>query len=145
MTRRKAVAAAILEMCLLELAHHVVEVKRQQRGEAAPNDRDRGHLRRNAFDANHCLLLDPPSPIGASEEADVDDSEALRIVVDRLAALQVEAYAIELTRPEFTIPVVRVIAPGPQLEPCELTSGRLARTIARTGGGDAYTGGVALI
>jgi ribosomal protein S12 methylthiotransferase accessory factor len=38
-----------------------------------------------------------------------------------------------------------VIAPGLQLEPSEIVTARLQDTIARTGGGAIYTGGVSLI
>jgi ribosomal protein S12 methylthiotransferase accessory factor len=41
--------------------------------------------------------------------------------------------------------VVRVIAPGLQLEPSEIVTARLRHSIARTGGGATYTDGVALI
>jgi ribosomal protein S12 methylthiotransferase accessory factor len=48
-------------------------------------------------------------------------------------------------RQRFGVPVVRVIAPGLQLEPSEIVTARLQDTIARTGGGATYTGGVPLI
>jgi len=41
--------------------------------------------------------------------------------------------------------VVRVIAPGLQLEPSEIVTPRLHDMIARTGGGATYTGGLSLI
>jgi ribosomal protein S12 methylthiotransferase accessory factor len=41
--------------------------------------------------------------------------------------------------------VARVIAPGLQPEPAEIVTPRLANVIARTGGGAAYTGSVALM
>jgi ribosomal protein S12 methylthiotransferase accessory factor len=41
--------------------------------------------------------------------------------------------------------VARIIAPGLQLEPSSIVTPRLSNMIAQTGGGAAYTGGVALI
>jgi ribosomal protein S12 methylthiotransferase accessory factor len=50
-----------------------------------------------------------------------------------------------LTCQRFAVPVVRVVAPGLQLEPSEIVAARLRQAIARTGGGATYTDGVALI
>jgi ribosomal protein S12 methylthiotransferase accessory factor len=65
--------------------------------------------------------------------------------VDRLGQFGIETYGLNLTRPGFAVPVARVIAPGLQLEPSSILTPRLANMIAQTGGGAAYTGGVALI
>jgi ribosomal protein S12 methylthiotransferase accessory factor len=62
-----------------------------------------------------------------------------------LDELQIETFCIDLTRQRFAIPVVRVIAPGLQLEPSEIMTVRLQDMIAGTGGGATYTGGVHLI
>jgi ribosomal protein S12 methylthiotransferase accessory factor len=66
-------------------------------------------------------------------------------ITQRLAERGIVAWSLDLTRPRFEIPVVRVIAPGLQSEPSEITSDRLARAIAETGGGAQYSGGVALL
>ena len=55
------------------------------------------------------------------------------------------AYSLDLTRPRFGVPVVRVIAPGLQSEPCDIIGQRLARVIAETGGGRQYSGGIVLL
>jgi ribosomal protein S12 methylthiotransferase accessory factor len=78
--------------------------------------------------------------IGATEA-----SAALRLNVQRLKKLGVETCCIDLTRQHFAVPVVRVIAPGPQPKPSEIVTARLRHTIARTGAGATYTDGVALI
>jgi ribosomal protein S12 methylthiotransferase accessory factor len=52
---------------------------------------------------------------------------------------------IDLTRQHFAVPLLRVITPWLQLESSEIVTARLQYTIARTGGGASYTGGVALI
>jgi ribosomal protein S12 methylthiotransferase accessory factor len=62
-----------------------------------------------------------------------------------LDELGIETFRIDLTRQHFAVPVVRVIAPGLQLEPSEIVTTRLRQSIMRTGGGASYTGGVALI
>ena len=67
------------------------------------------------------------------------------LIVQRLEKLGIETFCLDLTRQRFAVPVVRVIAPGLQLEPSEIVTTRLQDTIARTGGGATYTGGVSLI
>jgi ribosomal protein S12 methylthiotransferase accessory factor len=74
-----------------------------------------------------------------------DSSAVLQLIVDRLGQFGIETYGLNLTRPRFAVPVARIIAPGLQLEPSAIITPRLANMIAQTGGGAAYTGGVALI
>jgi ribosomal protein S12 methylthiotransferase accessory factor len=147
LTLAAAARSAILEMCQIELADAVVATKRSERGDAALNATDRVHLRRAAMiNADQCALLQPVSE-RATHLAIVttDPSAALRLIVRRLEKLGIETFCLDLTRPRFAVPVARVIAPGLQLEPSEIVTARLADTIARTGGGTTYTGGVALI
>jgi ribosomal protein S12 methylthiotransferase accessory factor len=146
-TLAAAARSAVLEMCQIELAHAVVEAKCRERGEAALNERDRIHRRRaTMINADRCLLLQP-----AAERAEhlnfgtTDSSAVLQLVVDRLGQFGIETYGLNLTRRRFAVPVARVIAPGLQLEPSAIVTPRLANMIAQTGGGAAYTGGVALI
>ncbi|HEY3790683.1 MAG TPA: YcaO-like family protein [Bradyrhizobium sp.] len=141
-----AARSAIREMCQIELAYEVVEAKCRERGEAALNERDRVHRRRAAeINADRCLLLQPvPEParhfaIHASAANDV-----LRLIVERLEQFGIESFGLDLTRPRFAVPVARIITAGLQLEPSEIVTPRLADMIARTGGGAAYTGGLAL-
>jgi ribosomal protein S12 methylthiotransferase accessory factor len=54
---------------------------------------------------------------------------------ERSKELGIETFRIDLTRQHFAAPVVRVIAPGLQLEPSGIVTARLRHTIARTGGG----------
>jgi len=133
-------------MCQLELADAVVAAKRDERGDDALNAQDRIHLRRAAINADQCRLLQPVVgdaahlPIWATEARDIFGS-----IVQRLSELQIETFCLDLTRQLFAVPVVRVIVPGLQLEPSEIVTARLQDTIARTGGGATYTGGVHLI
>jgi ribosomal protein S12 methylthiotransferase accessory factor len=67
------------------------------------------------------------------------------LIVERLEKLGIDTFCIDLTRQRFAVPVVRVVAPGLQLEPSEIVTARLQDAIAQTGGGATYTGGVPLI
>lgn len=146
-TLQAAARSAVLELCQIELALAVVEAKRRERGDAALNARDRSHLQRaTAIDANVCLLLHPVP--GNPEHVGVDASDvqvALHQIVRRLSELGIEAYGLDLTRPHFSVPVARVIAPALQAEPSQFVTARLAGMIAKTGGGELYTGGISLI
>ena len=141
-----AVRSAITEMCQLELADSVVATKRSERGDGALNTQDRTHLRRAMINADQCILLQPVAErathlsIHATEAGDI-----FGLIVQRLEKLGIETFCLDLTRRFFGVPVVRVIAPGLQLEPSEIVTARLRDAIARTGGGAIYTGGVALI
>jgi ribosomal protein S12 methylthiotransferase accessory factor len=146
-TLKAAARAAVLEMCQGELAHAVVEAKHRERGEAALNARDHIHRRRaTMLNAVRCLLLQPgPGRSRHLAIGTTDPGAMLRLIVDRLAQLGIEAFGLDLTRPHFAVPAARIIAPGLQPLPSEIMTPRLADMIARTGGGAAYTGGVALI
>ena len=69
----------------------------------------------------------------------------LRLIVERLEQLGIEVFGLDLTRLHLAVPAARVIAPGLQPLPSEIVTPRLAEMIARTGGGAAYTDGIALI
>ena len=146
-TLEAAARSAILEMCQGELAHAVVEAKLRERGEAALNARDRIHRRQTTMlNADRCLLLQPePERSPHLAIGTTDPGAVLRLIADRLAQLGIEAFGLDLTRPQFAVPAARVIAPGLQPLPSEIITPRLADMIARTGGGAAYTGGIGLI
>ena len=146
LTPEEAVRAAVLEMCQMELASPIAAAKLRERGVETLNETDRRHLARAAkIDAGTCELLHPLGaprrlwmPAGGTSDGDL---AALR---DILAYRGIEAALIDLTRPEFGIPVVQAIAPGLQLMPCEISTGRLRHMIAATGGGRRLTGAIAL-
>jgi len=146
-TLEAAARAATLEMCQGELAHAMVEAKVREGGEAALNARDRDHRRRaTKLNADRCLLLQPlperPTRlvIGATDPISVRG-----LIVDRLAQLGIEVFGLDLTRPHLAVPAARIMAPGLQPLPSEVMTPRLTDMIVRTGGGAAYTGGIALI
>ena len=137
-TLAEAMQSAIFEMCQSELSLHVIAAKRRESGEAALNESDlRQYARASMLDTRKCLLLQPED---AAPPGDPVDS-----VAERLAERGIVAYSLDLTRPRFEVPVVRVIAPGLQSEPCEIVGERLARAIAETGGGAQYSDGIVLL
>jgi ribosomal protein S12 methylthiotransferase accessory factor len=146
-TMAAAVRAAIFEMCQSELAHAVVDAKRREVDEAGLNEADLRHLRRRTLiNARTCELLQPlAEPNQAFESEDRGAGQSLGAIVDRLQRMGIESLAIDLTRPIFGIPVVRVVTPGLQLEPSEISTERLMQTIGETGGGQVHTRGVALL
>lgn len=146
-TMAAAATAALFELCQMELGLHLAQTKLRQSGEPALSTGDRAHLRRaRAIDTAGCALLHPASPAGPAhddEGADGDEAVLSRLVA-RLAARGIEAYAVDLTRPEFGIPVVRVIAPALQLDPFPIVSARLRDAMSRCRNVGAEPGGVAL-
>lgn len=146
-TLQAAARSAVMELCQIELAQAVVEAKRAERGDAALNAGDRGHLQRaGAIDANRCALL--RAVPGDAEHVAVDNSDAqaaLVRIVRHLSELGIETYGLELTRPQFSVPVARIMAPALQAEPSRFVTARLTAMRARTGGGEAHTGGIPLI
>ena len=141
-----AACSAVKEMCQLELADAVVAAKRSERGDDALNAQDRAHLRRAMINADQCMLLQAVA--GRATHLSISATEAsviFELIVQRLEKLGIETFCLDLTRPTLGVPVVRVIAPGLQLEPSEIVTARLRDAIAQTGGGASYTGGVALI
>jgi ribosomal protein S12 methylthiotransferase accessory factor len=143
LTLADAARAAIFELCQVELGQHVVAAKRRESGDGALNENDQRQLRRGTeFDTRGCELLQPgPDPA----ESRHGPPSALRDALERLQARDIAAYMIDLTRPELAVPVVRVLAPGLQLEPCRIVGPRLAAMIEETGGGAAHHGGMPLL
>lgn len=144
-TLRAAVQSALVEMCQMELAYAVVEAKRREGGTL--NEYDQVHVtRRSMIDAVRCELLHPAAPPRPHAEiAAATPAQELASLVERLSANGIESYAIDLTRPAFGVPVVRIIAPCLQLEPCDVMTARLTAVRARTGGGESYTRGISLL
>jgi ribosomal protein S12 methylthiotransferase accessory factor len=142
-----AARAAIFELCQVELGLHVVAAKRAESGDEKLNEGDRQRLRRGTlFDTRNCGLLQPEAEHGFNPVQCRDDpASGVQHVLDGLTALGIAVYRIDLTRPQFAVPVVRVLAPGLQLDPCEIIGARLARTIDETGGGARHHMGMLLL
>jgi ribosomal protein S12 methylthiotransferase accessory factor len=131
----------------VELGQHVVAAKRRESGDEALNESDRRQIRRaTLFDTRDCVLLQPEGESDTLATAvENDPVRGLEHVFARLSALGIAAYRLDLTRPEFGVPVVRVLAPGLQLEPCQIVGKRLASVIHEIGGGGAHHGGMQLL
>ncbi len=135
-----------MELCQNELAHAVVAAKQGEGGPEKLNARDRDHIARaTRIDADTCALLQPLGmPVRREACPSQDAVSQIGWVAARLAGAGIETFAIDLTRPRFAVPVVRVVAPGLQIEPSQLETPRLQHAIAATGGGHLHTGGVTL-
>lgn len=146
-SRAEAARAAIFELCQVELGQHVVAAKRYESGDGALNESDRQQQGRGTlFDTKDCLLLQPEGECNSiSNELPDDPAIGLQHVLRRLEARGIAAYRIIMTRPQFGVPVVRVLAPGLQLEPCQIVGLRLARMMHETGGGALHHGGMPLL
>jgi len=143
---RDAVRAAIFEMCQMELGLNIAEANELLRGSQALSDVDKGHLARaRNINSATCDLL---HPIGAAPEptsGPVDnDSQSVRTLVRELSVMGIDVALVDLTRPEYGIPVMAAIAPELQLMPSKLETRRLRETIAATGGGARFTNAVSL-
>jgi ribosomal protein S12 methylthiotransferase accessory factor len=143
----EAARAAIFEMCQGELAHHVVAAKRREAGDARLNESDRRRLQHGELiDTRVCTLFQPQGESWlAPSSAAVNAATGLQDVLARLAAQGIAAYMLDLTRPDFQVPVIHVLAPGLQVEPCTIVSERLARAMRETGGGAVHTAGLPLL
>ena len=137
-----AARVALLELCQLELALHLVERKAEERGPDALNSSDLQHrLRADAINAKTCKLLQPLP----EKRAPFLGPRDLNEIVAHASKLGFEFHRVDLTRPMLAIPAARVVAPALQLEPSQIVTARLQRVIDSTGGGDAYTRGIPLL
>jgi ribosomal protein S12 methylthiotransferase accessory factor len=147
LTLADAACGAIFELCQVELGQHVVTAKRHESGDGGLNESDLRQLRRStSFDTRGCALLQPEAAPGStSTERAADSLSNLQDVIEQLRVRDIAVYMIDLTRPQFGVPVVRVLAPALQPEPCKLVGARLDRTIVATGGGAVHHGGMPLL
>lgn len=141
-----AACAALFELCQAELGQHVLAARRAESGDHTLQESDLRKLRRStALDTSNCLLLQPEAPLHSASTGKTPEPGAdLQDALERLGVRASAIHVINLTRPKFGVPVVRVLAPALQPEPCEIVGSRLARTIAATGGGARYHGGIPL-
>jgi ribosomal protein S12 methylthiotransferase accessory factor len=127
-SRSSAVHSAIIEMCMMEAGHRIVELKLRQLGASALNEADRRQVARSrnlspvlAGRCNAIVGLGGGVDFGRMSAAD-----SLSALVDRLATGGFHAYAVDLTRGDFSVPVARVVVPGLQPFPSSYVSPRLA-------------------
>jgi thiazole/oxazole-forming peptide maturase SagD family component len=141
---REAAAAAVLEMCQMELAAPLAEAKQTEGGEGQLNETDRRHLRRAAFAAADCDLLSPressrpdsaESPVGCGLDA----------IAAFLAAHDIRIFLVDLTREELGVPVVRAVSPDLQPFSSAVSTKRYTLLHSKTGGGEILTAGTPLL
>lgn len=134
-----AARGALLEMCQMELALDLVQLKIEQRGQEALNDGDRLHLERlQRLRLEAYPLLSPAE--GDREAGRSARSGAAGELSSILAAIEAagfEAYWIDLSRAELAVPAVRVLVPGLQSPKPDWVSGRLRDTAIAAGVAEA--------
>lgn len=130
---KDAIRRAVLELCQIELGHHIVDAKRQVRGNAALNEADRRKLLRSqTIDANRCDRLQPAGlPRDFVDQNLSEVAENIEFIVRALGRSGIEPIIVDLTRPFLGVPVVRALAPGLQPFPSKVTTARLAAEAAR--------------
>lgn len=153
-----AIRAAILEMCQMEIAIHLVHLKRAQQGEAALDAADQAHLRRCRFDVAACPALLEDRAAAAADTAWPDDGPAAGPVADpataasRVAMLArhltgrgVHIHGVDLTRDALGIPAFRAFSCDLQPLPGTAVLPRLAQEIERSGGGPGLGGDIEIV
>jgi ribosomal protein S12 methylthiotransferase accessory factor len=142
-----AVRAAMFELIQMELGQHVVAAKRRESGDEGLNENDRRQLRlATLFDTKACGLLRPEGePSATSGEVPDDPAIGLQRINERLETRGIAVHMLDLTRPDLEVPVVRILAPALQLEPCQIVSARLAQTVREIGGGTVDNGGMPIL
>ncbi|MGD9881649.1 MAG: YcaO-like family protein [Reyranella sp.] len=141
----EAACAAVLELCQNELAHAVASAKREQRGEAGLNPRDKAILSRTwQITGETAWLIHPtgaPRRLALSGNAANQHIASLR---DRLEAAGLELLVFDHSEGGGGMPVWRALSPGLACEPSIEMSPRLQHAIAETGGGPGHRVGVSL-
>lgn len=137
-----AARAAILELCQTELAILLAQIKQVESGNLSPTDR--AHLERGAaIKADQCALLHPIEQNLTHSEKVVGPE--LPAIASAMGRCGIETALVDMTRPQFGIPVVRAVAPALQPMPCDTVTERLRQALKDWGGGDRYTGGTSLM
>lgn len=121
-----AIRSAVVELAQNELGYDVLAFKKRQFGEAAVSDADRRLARRTEALPPDCAglidgFLGPlslSSPGKGTAPTGTDPVQALR-------RAGIRAYAVDLSRPSFGIPVAAVLVPGLQRYPSPVATASL--------------------
>ena len=134
-TQAAAARRAVVEVCQMEVAVRLAQAKQAVGGDEGLSEADRRHLRRfSELHSDRCAAFTPTAPPAESCDIAADQPVAiLNAVRARLKAVGLEPCAIDLTRGEIGIPVVRVICPGLQPHPSSPPTPRLRAAIAAAG------------
>ncbi|MGY8704312.1 YcaO-like family protein [Bradyrhizobium sp. 18BD] len=111
LTASEAARAAVLEMCQMEMSAPVAEAKRAERGDAALNAADRRHLRRAAFAAADCALL---QAVAVSPSAASVPAADLKGFVAHLRSRGIRLFLVDHTRHDIGVAVARAVSPDLQ-------------------------------
>jgi ribosomal protein S12 methylthiotransferase accessory factor len=141
-----AARAAITELCQMEVGLLIARAKRESADGPALGEIDLRHLARaERIDADSCALLHPlGAPRCDDDPPPQDAAMRLQRLLDRLGRSGISVALVDLTRPEIGITVSKAIAPRLQPLPSSMVTDRLRDTLASTGGGARWTGGIAL-
>ena len=123
----EALRKAFLEMCQMELAHDLVELKINQRGEEAINEVDKQHLARSKqLNKHHYRQFSPePENTVVLQSRCLGGDGQLATVLNLLHNAGFHALFLDMTRPEIGIPSVRVLVPGLQSGKVDWATARL--------------------
>ena len=139
-----AARAAILELCQTELAILLAQIKQVETSQGNLQPTDRAHLERGAaIKADQCALLHPIEQNLTHSEKVVGPE--LPAIASAMGRCGIETALVDMTRPQFGIPVVRAVAPALQPMPSDTVTDRLRQALKDWGGGDCYTGGTSLM
>lgn len=126
-----AARAAFVELCQMEVAWHLMALKRAS-GRAPSSPADVRHQARfDRIDAAALPMLAPQRPPALPTAAAAP--ETLEDLVGRLAEAGYPALAVDLSHPAIGVPVVKTIVPGLQPLPSSVRTTRLARAAAAPG------------
>jgi ribosomal protein S12 methylthiotransferase accessory factor len=134
-TLAAAADAALMELAQMELGYHLSATKHSIQGNEALNDTDRQHINRyTQLKVANILSLHPLAPpAGSCDLLSYDRIGILAGIRQRLEAVGLEVYAMNLTRPALAIPVTRTLAPGLEMGLTVPPGERLRRIAMRSG------------
>ncbi len=122
----RATASALLELGQMELGLQLASEKRDQIGETALSIEDRRHLARAAAAVADLAPLHALSDPHRHEPGINDDRAASARLAAILSKGGIDAWSVDLTRPENGLAVVKVVAPQLQPMPGDIVTARLA-------------------
>ena len=131
-----AVRSAIVEMCQMELSHHIVALKRRQRGDTALNRHDLAQVDRARLVDAGTPAIQPkglPNDWRGLSDNSADAELSFQDLLQRIEEFGYSIYVVSLTRDRLAIPVSKVIATGLQPYPSEVQTSRLTKTIQQCG------------
>ena len=148
-----AISSAVLEMCQMEMAVHLVQLKRAQLGDTSLVAQDIEHLRRH-YDlaVPKCWALLSTSNIRDhnwrgvdSNNGRVDANADLQNLLEKFARMKLGVYLIELSSAEIDVHCAKIIVDNLHPFPSSTSSIKLTNAIEHNGGGFGLTTDIKLI